>query len=234
MKFLICSSNENENSIILNAIEGFCKKNLLKNESRIFTNSLDAAVCRDNIDIAVIDIELTDLNGITLSKILKRSSPCLKLILLSSKLDRLDDAFDLEAVRYLTKPVDTERFNEGLAEALKRIKSDSVSVDLCDGGDKVVIQKSDILVVEIKNRKTRIATNGNIYYSRLPMRFWHEKLQTANFISPHKSFIINLDGVVKYKRNSSIIMHNGENIPIARSKGQAFNLKYNEYKEAGL
>ncbi len=230
MKVLICNPDQKEAAHIEALVKAFGKKTLINLHTYIYDNPVDVAACGIRFDIAVIEVGMEEINGITLGKILTKSIPYIKLIYISSQAKSLDDSFDVQAVRYYKRPYTEARFFTGLKEAIKRVDSETVCFDFKDDGAKIRISKDEIIYIEIENRKTKVVTKKGTYYAGHSMTFWKEHLHSVKFLVPHNSFIINIDYIVKYKRNQFIVMSNGDTISISRAKGVPFNDRYEAYQ----
>lgn len=65
-------------------------------------------------DIAFLDIEMYDMNGIELALLFKKALPSINIIFVTGFSQYAADAFSLHASGYITKPVSIERINEEL------------------------------------------------------------------------------------------------------------------------
>ena len=229
MKVLICNPDEKEAIKTEKFVKAFAKKAYINLDTFVFNNPVDVAACSIRFDIAIIEVGMEDINGITLGKILTKSIPYVKLIYTSSQAKALDDSFDVNAVRYYKRPYSEARFFAGLREAVRRVDSETICFDFKDDDAKVRVSKNEIIYIEIKNRKTRVVTETDTYFSSHSMTFWKEHLHSIRFLVPHNSFLINVDYVLKYKRNQYILMSNNDTVPISRAKGPTFNEQYTTY-----
>ena len=89
-------------------------------EAKGFTRSRDAlAWLRDNhADLAILDIDMPDMNGLTLAAQIKKISPDTAVIFLTGFAQYAVDAFELHASGYLMKPVSREKLAAEVAYAL--------------------------------------------------------------------------------------------------------------------
>ena len=70
------------------------------------------------IDILLLDICMPGLDGIEVGKKLKGNVNIGKIIMLTSMLDRSPEAFEIEAYRFITKPIDREKLVKAIREAI--------------------------------------------------------------------------------------------------------------------
>ncbi len=76
-------------------------------------------------DLVFLDVEMPGLGGLALARELGRLDPCPAVVFVTAFERYAVDAFDLEAVDYLVKPVRRER----LIRALARVRSERPGVD---------------------------------------------------------------------------------------------------------
>lgn len=82
-----------------------------------------------NIDILLTDIEMPDRNGVGLMTWVKKRHPNIKIIVISAyqNFDYILQAMRNGAMDYLLKPIEPERLNKLLSDAIKAIKESSPS-----------------------------------------------------------------------------------------------------------
>lgn len=208
----------------------FSAENNIDFEKSIFTNSADILASDIRFDIAVLDVEMDNINGIKLGSELRKRNPHIILIYVTAYRKYLDDALNLNAVRFFEKPLDPQRFYRGLHDAVKRIDNTSISFYLKDQELTERISAQDIIFVEIEKRKTKVVTRDKEYHSDHHISFWQDKLTSTIFISPHKSYIINFNYVTAYERNY-VILDERYKVNIARNKQADFYRKFMQYVE---
>lgn len=77
----------------------------------------------NQVDILFLDIEMPEMNGMVLAKKLVQLNPQLAIIFVSAHNDYASEAFELNAIDYLLKPVKVHRLQKTL-ERLKHIHKD--------------------------------------------------------------------------------------------------------------
>jgi DNA-binding NtrC family response regulator len=72
-----------------------------------------------NFDVAILDLKMTDMDGIEVLKVLKKMAPELVVIMLTGhgSAEAAHDGIRLGAYDYLTKPCETEELIEIIMEA---------------------------------------------------------------------------------------------------------------------
>ena len=135
------------------------------------------------------------------------------VLFLTALKDYVFDAFDVDAVNYLVKPVDKKKLFLSLQKALE---GEQAGLLIKRGYDYRKILVSDILYFESAGRKVAVHTAGETleYYQKireLPARLGR------SFYMPHRSFLVNLSHV-KALDGNDVLMDNGDRLPIAKGK----------------
>ena len=226
MKIAICDDEiEYVNDIEQHLKQYFTEHGLSLNLFK-YINGIELLNSQNSFDIAFLDIEMPDINGIELGKKLQNANPDLVLIYITAYNHYLDDALDLGITRFFDKPIDSKRFYKGLDKAIEKLDQTEVQIHLKDSDNGITSVKiNDIIMVEIEKRKTKIVTKDKIYYSKSDIKFWRENLNKSYFESPHNSFIINTNYITYYQKDY-VILYDKYNIPIAYSKRAEFKKKF--------
>lgn len=230
MKIAICDDEQIYIDNIVEHLDIFSAENNIDFEKSIFTNSADILASDIRFDIAVLDVEMDDINGIKLGAELRKRNPHIILIYVTAYKKYLDDALNLNAVRFFEKPLNPQRFYRGMLDSVKRIDNTSINFYLKDQEITERISAQDIIFVEIEKRKTKVVTRDKEYHSDHHISFWQDKLTSTIFISPHKSYIINFNYVTSYERNY-VILDERYKVNIARNKQADFYRKFMRYVE---
>ncbi len=177
-------------------------------------------------DIAFLDIEMEGINGIEVGRELQKANPDLVLIYVTAYNHYLDDALDLGITRFFDKPIDSQRFYEGMDKAISKIDNTEMRFYLKDSNKGVVtVRSKDIIFVEIIGRKTKIHTKSHEYLSKDGIKVWKARLNKSYFEIPHNSYIINTNFITYYCKDY-IMLDYKYNIPIAFSKRSEFKRKF--------
>lgn len=140
------------------AIKEFCYKYFLSNnypcEIDEFSNGEELLKETKNYDILFIDIELGGINGIELTKEIQKKHKKTIIIIVTSYIKYLDDAMDVNVLRYIDKPITQERIFSALDKSINRINNNTIIVQTIDN-QLVTLEKSEIIYVEAKLAEQR-------------------------------------------------------------------------------
>ncbi len=115
---IVCVDDE---PLLLDTVVALCKKLPQKNEVITFTRARKALEWfeKNKADIALLDIEIPDLDGLTLAAGIKVKSPNTAIIFLTGYSQYAVDAFKVRASGYILKPIKYDRLAEEIEYALK-------------------------------------------------------------------------------------------------------------------
>ena len=230
MRLAICDDNSDCLHEIQEHVKFFCMDTGNEFEEHIY--SCSEALIKSNLifDIAILDVEMDGMNGLKLGEQLRKINPHIILIYLTAHKKYLDDALNLNAVRFFEKPIDSSRFYRGLNDALERIDNSVIKFALKDGKYTDIINAKDIIYIEIEHRYSKVVTRKKTYHSFEHISFWREKLKGSCFAIPHRSYIVNLNFISTYQRRV-VFLNESIEIPISKSQQTSFHQKFCRFLE---
>jgi DNA-binding LytR/AlgR family response regulator len=191
------------------------------------TKSLEALSIleKEKIDLVFLDIQMPDLTGIQLSKIIKGKT---KVIFTTAYPQFALESYELNAVDYLLKPFEFERFYE----AVLKVKNNELKTKATQVADNYLFIKTDgknnfekvytkdILYIEgLKNYVVIHLPNKQII-THNTLKHIEEFLPKTQFTQIHRSYIISLQHIEK--TDSLSIYINGNDLPIGETYKKPF------------
>ena len=194
-------------------------------------------------DFLLLDIDMPHLSGFELLAKLKFKD-C-HVIFVTGYDHYALDAIKVSAIDYLVKPIEIDELkiaiekvearieqssqaaqNRVFLENLKRANHSSrtIGIPSVEGIDFIPI--ADIFYLEAIDRYTKvIAADNREILSSYSIGEFLKLLGDSLFFQCHRSFIINLDKIVKYHKEGVIHLSDGMTVPLARRRKEAFLLK---------
>ena len=199
----ICDDDRLFQEHLTQMLEAYFSKNEKKDVSFCFFESGEALLESEQTpDILFLDVVLGTQNGIEAGAVLKARNPGLITFITTSYSEYLDDAFNIQAFRFLTKPIESERLYRGLDDVFLFWNNKTLTFYQVGTGEAVVLPLREIVCVEIVRRKVRLTCTHGVYFTREPFTWWREKLNTFTFIHPHASYMINVDYMSGFSRRN--------------------------------
>jgi len=185
-----------------------------------YTNPLHAIeyLEENTIDIAFIDIQMPQINGLELIKRLTKS----ELVVITTAYNNFGAvAYDLNVIDYLVKPFTFERFLKTVkkidAITAGRQSTATKLLQLKCEGKTVNINVYDILYAEGSKEYVKIHTRNRSFLIHERMHEIEAQLPPELFHRIHKSYIINKNDVIEFD-NEQIMLTNKIVLPISRIK----------------
>ena len=165
MNFAICEDNEKERNILVDLLHKYFEERKLPlPEIYEYENAETMLEAKQGFSILFLDVELEGISGLSAGERLRKMNNRIIIFVVTSHDDYLDDAFDLHAFRYMTKPVNEARLFRSLDIAMELYKSLSKTISLETKDGKVVnLLSSDIIMVEALSRKVTFYTTDGDY-----------------------------------------------------------------------
>lgn len=171
-------------------------------------------------DLIFLDIEMNKMDGIQTARLLRELNQDVLIIFLTSHLEFAADGYEVNAFRFLTKPVSEKKLVHALQDiqsALNRNKRLLIKTE----DKEILLHYRDIVYMEAQNVLIRIRTVNEIYTIRKTLIQMEKEAEGPAFYKPHRSYLINLEYVSDYS-NKAITMETGDRIPLSRNKASQF------------
>jgi DNA-binding LytR/AlgR family response regulator len=173
------------------------------------------ALQENTIDLMFIDIQMPGLSGLQFVKTLAHKP---MVIFLTAYKQYALDAYDLDVIDYLVKPVSVERFMKAcnkakelydLRNSKKLIKPNPAPEYFFQNVDYslVKIMFNDISWIEGMRDYIRIhlKTGNKPLVVRSPVKVIEAELPPGKFIRIHKSYIVSIDSITSVRKSSVFI-----------------------------
>lgn len=151
---------------------------------------------------------------------------------MTSYLEYLDEAMRFHVFRYLSKPLDKQRFYRNLKDALDLYHTMTVRIPVETKQGLHTLPASSIISIEASGRKITIHTTKCDFESVHNMQYWLELLPKNCFFQTHRSFIVNLEHVTDFNRNLIHLVGNQFHAYLTKRKYTAFKEAYLLYLES--
>ena len=192
-------------------------------------------------ELIFLDINMPGKSGIELISELGKNAPF--VIFTTAHSDYAAEAFNLNAVHYLLKPFDQQKFDNAVQRAIERISAKrsgeimdeiqnvisskqkleifSDRIPIKYQGKIILVAVDDICFIEADKNYAVVNLKDKEYRMRTTLNELGEKLDPDSFIRVHKSFIVKKSFVQELEptfNNEFIIkLNNGKKIPTGRA-----------------
>ncbi len=181
-------------------------------------------------DLVFLDIQMPELNGLQLAKLLGNST---KVIITTAYREFALEGFELNVVDYLLKPISFERFLKAvtkvfqtftpvIAPAVPALENEAfIFVKTASKLQKVMLE--DIQYIEGLKEYVAIHTATEKVITLQPLKKLEAALPAKNFIRVHKSYIVAINKIASIERNRIYIKD--AVIPVGDLYKEVFNIE---------
>ena len=183
------------------------------------------------VDLLFLDIEMPGMTGIELTKKLGNKKPL--IIFTTAKTDYAVEAFELNVVDYIVKPVSLARFLQAVEKAKETLDSNKQEVKIeakefvfvKDNGILKKLNLDDILYLEAMGDYVKVHTAQKFHVLHSTLKSIEEKLPLNKFLRIHRSYIVSIqkidfiqDGMISIGKST---------IPVAETYRSVLNKRLN-------
>ena len=227
MRIAVCDDETGEQEQLLQIIQDWnpaCEVECFSDGDSLFR----AAGSAPPFDAAFLDIYMPGENGIDIAGSLREISPQTGIVFVTTSQNHAVNAFSLNALHYLVKPVTAQGVIEvfrRLAEARAR-QWETLSFSVKGGTCTALL--SQICSLESGNRVVEVSLeDGRQLKTRMPLYELEQKLG-SHFLKINRGILVNMDHI-ELMGTDCCILRNGRRFFLALRKRNAICAAYNDY-----
>ncbi|GAA3620123.1 LytR/AlgR family response regulator transcription factor [Flavivirga jejuensis] len=167
------------------------------------------------VDVIFLDIHLPKMSGIDFLKSVPNHP---KVILTTAFSEYALESYAFNVVDYLLKPISYERFLQAISKLKLNINETtegSETIILKSGYEHIRLLTSEVIYIKSDSYYTEVTTLEKTYISNDSLKQWLEKLDNNYFCQVHKSYLINIQHLIKVSGN--IIYLTNTTLPLGRA-----------------
>ena len=188
----------------------------------------------ETADILFTDIQMQQLDGVELGKLVRRLCPDMYIVFITSYEEYAAESYRIEAYQYILKKDIEERLSPLIERVVHEIKKDYEEYRWVGTNQrKIKIYHKDIVCIQkIKGSKyAEYITENGKYMERLSMNQILEQIHSNAFILVDRGHAVNVNHIVRVRGNV-IQMDNGEEITVSRVQSSQVKEKITAYWRA--
>ena len=179
------------------------------------------------VDLLLLDVEMPGMSGLELTKNLTNKRPV--IIFITSKKEYAADAFDLNVVDYIIKPVTGSRFIQAIDKAREILDSNQEEVKLREEEfvfirDSNIVRRlklDSILYAEAMGDYVKLYTQEKFYAIHTTLKAVEERLPASRFLRVHRSYLVAINKIDSME--AGVLIINRTPVPVADAYRAALN-----------
>lgn len=165
--------------------------------------------------LVIMDIYMLGMNGIETAKRLIEKNPEIKIILCSSSNEYAAESYDIDAIRYLLKPISEEKFYQSLDIYFEKY-TEIEQIMFRSMRSEHMISKENVLWIEAHGKKSIIHTIEETIETTNAFAEYMDLLKTGEFVRPIRYAMVRKSAIKKHQGNV-LILTDGTEIPVSRT-----------------
>ena len=235
LRTILVEDEARSREILRNYIVKYCPSIELIGEASGIEEGLDL-IKNNQLDLVFLDVEMPYGNAFDLLD--KVENRTFETIFVTAYDHYAVEALNNQASYYLLKPIsiddlitavelviDIKQKENALQEAVLKPKNDivegKITVPQQDGFE--VLKTSEILFCKADDNYTEIHLQTGKILASKTLKYFEEVLQEFGFSRIHKSYVVNVNSIVKYKKGKggSVVLENNKELQVAPSRKAA-------------
>lgn len=194
------------------------------------------AIQQHNPDLLFLDIQMPKINGFEMLELVEEPPS----VIFTTAFDEYAlRAFEANAIDYLLKPFNQERFDKavtkwreqqplskenntsGLLESASMSPHQKQRIVVRNGSKIKIISVHDVFYLEAADDYVKIHTQEGYYLKNKTMNHFEQTLDNNLFVRSHRSYIVNVQQITRIdpyeKDNHVAVLRSGFKVPVSRS-----------------
>lgn len=228
---VMCDDNSDDISHLSALLTAYMSSKDVPYHLNVYQNGEDLLVAlnkaKSGHKIVLLDMMMNEINGLSVAKQFQGLAIPINLIYVSSNLEMALHGYEVNALRYLAKPVCYPIFEEAMDRALERLET-QMNIDLptTNGEEQVAI--SDILYIEPSNRRSKVICHDRSIELSITFIQAIEQMKSLPFVQTHRTALVHL-AKIQSIQNDKVILKNGVALPVSRYRLQELRSVFLEY-----
>lgn len=175
---------------------------------------------KSDYDILLLDIEMGDMDGVTMAKKLRRDNDTVQIIFITGYSDYILEGYEVAALHYLMKPVREDKLFSVLDRAVEKLLKNEKVLNLKIGGEMLRIPIYQIRYADVFGNYVTIHASDDLTIKMTLSEL--EKELDDRFFRVSRSVIVNLTQIGRVTK-AEIKLNDGAVIPLPRGSYEGVN-----------
>lgn len=178
-------------------------------------------------DILLLDIEMGNMDGVTLAKKIRQSNESVQIVFITGFADYIGEGYEVSALHYLMKPVKQDKLFTVLDRAVIAMQKTERVILLPMGGEMLRLPVSQVQYVEAFSHTVAIVTERDTIQIKMPISEV-ENLLGEGFIRSHRSYLVGLKHIARLSK-TEVILDSGKALPLSRGAAATVHKAFISY-----
>lgn len=222
-KIAICDDSDVDRQYISGLVEKWAANTGNTVQTALFTsaeNFLFHYTDKKDYDILLLDIEMGDMDGVTMAKKLRRDNDTVQIVFITGYSDYISEGYEVAALHYLMKPVKQEKLFSVLDRAAEKLSKNEKVLNIEIGGEMVRVPVYQIRYADVFGNYVTIHASDTLTV-KMTLGELGKELDDR-FYRVSRSAIVNLTQISRVTK-TEIKLNDGVSIPLPRGAYEGVN-----------
>lgn len=232
IKIAVCDDDTDIIRSLREFIAEYSENNSIEYDVQSFPSGEKLLGSNQSFDLIFLDIEMSGIDGLKTAQKLREKDKRARIVYVTNHSECALRSYSVHPFDFVVKPFVKERIMNVLSELSRylseRQEADAV-IQLKGEDGPLMLNLRNIYAFEYTgNRRITVYTKSEEYRIRGSLSDIFSLVSSESFVSPHKSFIVNMEHIDKLN-NFSLFTTNGLEIPVAQKKLKDFQNEFSRF-----
>lgn len=231
LKIAILDDDKTALMISTSAVEAFLKEKNAEYRVFSFSNPLNflASAKEEKFDLSFLDIDMPEMNGLSVANELAAISKYGQIIFLSQREDLVFECLKFHPFGFIRKSKLIDDFSLMMNQFFQTVsnnESNETKIDFFDKTKTYSFKIKDIVYIEgDRNYQKVVLKDKSSQNIRVPLGTLEEKLREYGFLRIHKGYLLNYL-YIRSIENEEVYLTTGTSLPMAKKRKEEIMKQY--------
>ena len=173
---------------------------------------------KEKWDLVLMDVEMPGQNGIETARQLRRVNEPATIIFITNYIQYALEGYEVQAFRYLLKPIDAAQFEQVVGTALDEIHHRQTAYLQLKGRSEIIrLAIDELIYAETERGHLLLHTPAKVLECYSTMEKLEQELKQEAFFRCHSSFLVALEAVRQIEKQD-VVLKDGTRVPVSKNR----------------
>lgn len=222
LRIVICDDDASVRALLGGYVDRYARENGIETEKAFFPDGRELlAADLSGADLLILDIQMPSVNGLDAARAVRAAHPDLMIIFFTSYIQYALEGYEVQAFRFLLKPLDYAQFAQVVGGALTKLNELRGAYWTLRVNDALIrLPIGEIAYVESDRNRLLIHSRGGTTACRMTIKSAEDALAGHSFFRCHKAFLVALREIREVALQD-VVLRDGARIPLSKHRKRA-------------